>query len=79
MLRHYHLAVLQEKTACRPFRRILDNLKAINLQKGNATNAMVCLDYQLMLYPDAVDLLQQQDELLKFLRDEGQSGESRLQ
>lgn len=60
-------------------RRILENLKAINLQKGFATNAMVCLDYQLMLYPDAVDLLQQQDELLKFLRDKGQSGESRLQ
>ena len=60
-------------------RRILENLKAINLQKGNAVNAMACLDYQLMLYPDAVDLLQQQDELLIFLRDEGQSGESRLQ
>lgn len=60
-------------------RRILENLKAINLQKGFATNAMVCLDYQLMLYPDAVDLLQQQDDLLNFLRDKGQSGESRLQ
>jgi regulator of sirC expression with transglutaminase-like and TPR domain len=60
-------------------RRILENLKAINLQKGHASHAMVCLDYQLMLYPDAVDLLQQQDELLKFLRDKGQSGESRLQ
>lgn len=60
-------------------RRILENLKAINLQKGFATNAMVCLDYQLMLYPDAEDLLQQQDDLLSFLRDKGQSGESRLQ
>jgi regulator of sirC expression with transglutaminase-like and TPR domain len=60
-------------------RRILENLKAINLQKGFATHAMVCLDYQLMLYPDAVDLLQQQDDLLSFLRDKGQSGESRLQ
>lgn len=60
-------------------RRILENLKAINLQSGNAVNAMVCLDYQLMLYPEAVELLQQQDELLKFLRDKGQSGESRLQ
>jgi regulator of sirC expression with transglutaminase-like and TPR domain len=60
-------------------RRILENLKAINLQKGHAAQAMVCLDYQLMLYPDAVDLLQQQDELLRVLRNEGQSGESRLQ
>lgn len=60
-------------------RRILENLKAINLKQGNADNAMVCLDYQLMLYPDAIELLQQQDELLKFLRDKGQSGESRLQ
>lgn len=59
-------------------RRILENLKAINLKKGFATNAMVCLDYQLMLYPDAADLLQQQDDLLNFLRDKGQSGESRL-
>lgn len=60
-------------------RRILENLKAINLQKGDARNAMVCLDYQLMLYPEAIDLLGQQDELLKYLRDKGQSGESRLQ
>lgn len=60
-------------------RRILENLKAINLKQGNADSAMVCLDYQLMLYPDAVELLQQQDELLKFLRGKGQSGESRLQ
>ena len=60
-------------------RRILENLKAINLQKGHAAQAMVCLDYQLMLYPYAVDLLQQQDELLIVLRDNGQSGESRLQ
>ena len=60
-------------------RRTLENLKAINLQKGHAAQAMVCLDYQLMLYPDAVDLLQQQDELLRVLRDEGQSGENRLQ
>ena len=60
-------------------RRILENLKAINLRKGDARNAMVCLDYQLMLYPDAIELMKQQDELLKFLRDKGQSGESRLQ
>ena len=60
-------------------RRILENLKAINLQKGDARNAMVCLDYQLMLYPDTIELMKQQDELLKFLRDKGQSGESRLQ
>ena len=60
-------------------RRILENLKAINLQKGDARNAMVCLDYQLMLYPDAIELMQQQDELLRYLRDKGQSGESRLQ
>ena len=60
-------------------RRILENLKAINLQKGDVRNAMVCLDYQLMLYPEAIELLKQQDELLKFLRDKGQSGESRLQ
>jgi len=60
-------------------RRILENLKAIYLRQGYASNAMACLDYQLMLYPDAVDLLQQQDELLIFLRDKGQSGESRLQ
>jgi len=60
-------------------RRILENLKAINLQKADVRNAMVCLDYQLMLYPEAIDLQKQQDKLLKFLRDEGQSGESRLQ
>ena len=60
-------------------RRILENLKAINLQTGHAGDAMACLDYQLMLYPDAADLLQQQDELLDFLRNKGQSGESRLQ
>lgn len=60
-------------------RRILENMKLINLQKGHATHAMVCLDYQLMLYPDAVDLLQQQDELLNLLRGKGQSGDSRLQ
>jgi len=60
-------------------RRILENLKAINLQKGDARNAMVCLDYQLMLYPDAIELMKQQDKLLKFLREKGQSGESRLQ
>ena len=59
-------------------RRILENLKAINLQKGNASHAMVCLDYQLMLYPDAVELLQQQDDLLRVLRDDGLSGESQL-
>ena len=60
-------------------RRILENLKAINLQKGFAAQAMVCLDYQLMLYPEAVELLQQQDELIQLLRNKGQSGESRLQ
>ena len=60
-------------------RRILENLKAINLQQGNASYAMTCLDYQLMLYPEAVELLQQQDELLEFLRNKGQPGESRLQ
>lgn len=60
-------------------RRILENLKAINLQKGDIRNAMVCLDYQLMLCPEAIDLLRQQDELLQFLRDKDQSGENRLQ
>ena len=60
-------------------RRILENLKAINLQKGHATHAMACLDYQLMLYPNADDLLQQQTDLLKYLRDKDQPGESRLQ
>ncbi len=60
-------------------RRILENLKMINLQNSHAANAMACLDYQLMLYPDATELLQQQDELLKFLRSKAQPGESRLQ
>lgn len=60
-------------------RRILENLKMINLQQGYTSNVMVCLDYQLMLYPDAVELLQQQEDMLKSLRDKGQSGESRLQ
>jgi len=60
-------------------RRILENLKAINLQEGDVRNAMVCLDYQLMLYPEAIELLRQQDELLQFLRNTDQSGESRLQ
>lgn len=60
-------------------RRILENLKAINLQMGHAVNAMVCLDYQLMLYPEATDLLQQQNDLLNFLRDQSKPGENRLQ
>jgi len=60
-------------------RRILENLKAINLRKGHAANAMVCLDYQLMIYPEDDILLRQQDELLSFLRSQGQSGESLLQ
>lgn len=60
-------------------RRILENLKAIKLQKGDIRNAMVCLDYQLMLFPEAIELLRQQDELLQFLRDKDQSGENRLQ
>jgi len=60
-------------------RRILENLKAIHLQKGHAVYSMVCLDYQLMLYPDDNQLLRQQDELLRFLRNNGQSGESQLQ
>lgn len=60
-------------------RRILENLKSISLNQGNADKAMVSLDYQLMLYPEDAGLLQQQDGLLKYLRDKGQSGESRLQ
>lgn len=60
-------------------RRILENLKSIYLNKGYADNALECLDYQLMLYPEATDLLQQQDGLLKFLRDKGHSGANRLQ
>jgi len=60
-------------------RRILENIKAINLQKGFASQAMVCLDYQLMLYPDDAELLQQQDELIQYLRDNGRSAETRLQ
>jgi len=60
-------------------RRILENLKAVNLHKGHTAYAMVCLDYQLMLYPEDVELLRQQDQLLSALRDNNQSGENRLQ
>lgn len=60
-------------------RRVLENLKSISLKQGNAEKAMVTLDYQLMLYPEDADLLQQQDGLLTYLRENDLSGENRLQ
>ncbi|OED41166.1 hypothetical protein AB833_10445 [Chromatiales bacterium (ex Bugula neritina AB1)] len=50
-------------------RRILENLKVIHSQTGDAKGVLTCLDYQLMLYPDDEELLQQQQNLLDHLRE----------
>lgn len=49
-------------------RRVLENLKANQLRNDDYKNANVCLDFQLMLYPDNEDLLQQQTEMLIWQR-----------
>lgn len=62
-------------------RRILENIKTIYLKKGDRDNVIDCLDFQLMLYPDNPELLQQQQELLSYFRNNNDtnSGDRQLQ
>ncbi len=50
-------------------RRVLENLKVIHSQSGDANVVLTCLDYQLMLFPEDDELLQQQQNLLDHLRE----------
>lgn len=48
--------------------RVLENLKAIYLRSGAATQALLCLDLQIITDPDNASLLEQQQGLLAHLR-----------
>ena len=53
--------------------RLLENLKAIYLQKKDFSNGLICLDYQLLLYPNRETLLKQQQALLEHMRKQSKS------
>lgn len=60
-------------------RRILENLKSIYSKKADSDQAIVCLDFQLMLYPEDAELLKQQQQMLSHLRNNsGNSNSARL-
>lgn len=59
-------------------RRLLENLKTIHQQQGDRDNFNDCLDFQLMLYPDNSELLQQQQELLTHIRDNNDNSGDRI-
>ncbi len=59
-------------------RRMLENLKSIHLQKNDHDYVIDCLDFQLMLYPENPELLQQQQELLTQFRGGIDTGGDRL-
>jgi len=54
--------------------RLIENIKAIFLKQGNADMALTCLDYQLLISPHDSNLLNQQQQLLTYIKKHG--GES---